>query len=129
MRWTVGWTETLQYQPNICFYLSNYLEVVPPHGLRKLKVTPNQFLRVRFTRLVRPVNQMCTKCSHDRYSDCIAPKRNHYRRYPTYPKHHRVGHTECIRYFMLSFDREMMLVFVNRELNLNIVSMRGCIVV
>ena len=45
--------------------------MVPPHGLRKLKVALYQFLRVRFTRLVRPVNQMCTKCSHDRYSDLL----------------------------------------------------------
>ena len=36
--------------------------MVPPHGLQKLKVAPYQFLRVRFTRLVLPVNQMCTKC-------------------------------------------------------------------
>ena len=46
--------------------------MVPPHGLQKLKVAPYQFLRVRFTRFILPVNGMCTKCVHDRYSDCIA---------------------------------------------------------
>ena len=39
--------------------------MVPPHGLQKLKVAPYQFLRVRFTRLMLPVNEMCTKCVHD----------------------------------------------------------------
>ena len=40
--------------------------MVLPHGLQKLKVAPYQFLRVRLTRLMLPVNQMCTKCVHDR---------------------------------------------------------------
>ena len=30
--------------------------MVPPHGLRELKVTSNQFLRVRVTRFIQPVN-------------------------------------------------------------------------
>ena len=36
--------------------------MVPPHGLQKLKVAPYQFLRVRFTWIILPVNGMCTKC-------------------------------------------------------------------
>ena len=33
--------------------------MVPPHGLQKLKVAPYQFLRLRFTRIIMPVNGMC----------------------------------------------------------------------
>ena len=33
--------------------------MVPPHGLQNLKVAPYQFLSVRFTRLMLPVNPRC----------------------------------------------------------------------
>ena len=89
--------------------------MVPPHGLQKLKAAPYQFLRVRFTRFILPVNGMCTKCVHDRHSDCIAPRRNHYQRHPPYSLHHRMGHRGSVRYIILSFDREELLVFVNRK--------------
>ena len=37
--------------------------MVPPHGLQKLKAAPYQFLSVKFTRFILPVNGMCAKAN------------------------------------------------------------------
>ena len=89
----------------LAWFLLSHWFCVPPHGLRKLKVTSNQFPCVRFTRFIQPFNFWRTpsecQLSLNVYQMCDDSEGVHG------PPYHLSG------YLQLSFARNLDFKFID----------------